>query len=190
MNLKDVATQLFIFIQSTKTIKILFMKKILFIVVFFAWIWKWNSVEAQLYNPYYALYCGYVTCMPISNGYYMGPVMYGFPHGNEGYAYYYDWGMQSWVAYHGGFNQGRCHGQGEVMCNYGYIMGYWNNGTLVEQINVNQNYIQQSYNNIMQQSQSYAPQNSNTISLPPGTEIKEIESSSELGSKLLGKMRK
>ena len=70
------------------------------------------------------------------------------------------------------------------------VRGVWNRGTFVQQINVSQQQIQQSYNNIMQQSQNYAPQNSNTISLPPGTEIKEIDSSSELGSKLLGKMRK
>ena len=77
-----------------------------------------------------------------------------------------------------------------MLCAYGYIAGVWNMNTFVRQINVSENQIQQSYNNMMEQSQHYAPQNSNTITLPPGTEIKEIDSSSELGSKLLGKMRK
>lgn len=146
-----------------------------------------SEANAQAYNPYYAYYCGY-GYMPVANGYYIGQIAYGYPHG-YGYAYYYDI-MLGWVAYQGGFNRGMFHGEGQMLCGYGYIAGVWNMNNFVRQINVSQNYIQQSYNNIMQQSQSYAPQNSNTISLPPGTEIKEIKSSSELGSKLLGKMRK
>lgn len=145
------------------------------------------KADAQAYNPYYAMYCGY-GYMPVANGYYIGQIAWGYPHG-QGYAYYYDM-MIGWVAYQGGFDRGTFHGQGEALCAYGYIRGVWNHNNFVQQVNVSQQQIQQSYNNIIQQSQSYAPQNSNTISLPPGTEIKEIDSSSELGSKLLGKMRK
>lgn len=146
-----------------------------------------TKINAQAYNPYYAMYRGY-GYMPVANGYYIGWIEYGYPHG-QGYGYYYDMRF-GWTAYQGGFYRGFFHGEGQMLCGYGYIAGVWNMNNFVRQINVNQQQIQQSYNNIMQQSQSYAPQNSNTISLPPGTEIKEIDSSSELGSKLLGKMRK
>ena len=95
-----------------------------------------------------------------------------------------------WVAYQGGFYGGVAHGQGQCISGFGYVAGIWNMGNFVQQINVNQNQIYQAYNDMMQQSRQYAPQNSNTISLPPGTEIKEIDSSSELGSQLLGKMLK
>ena len=95
-----------------------------------------------------------------------------------------------WVAYQGGFYGGVVHGQGQCISGFGYVAGIWNMGNFVQQINVNQNQIYQAYNDMMQQSRQYAPQNSNTISLPPGTEIKEIDSSSELGSQLLGKMLK
>lgn len=145
------------------------------------------KADAQAYNPYYAMYRGY-GYMPVANGYYIGWIEFGFAHG-QGYGYYYDM-VTGWTAYQGGFNRGCFHGEGQMLCAYGYVAGIWNMNNFVRQINVNQQQIQQSYNNIMQQSQSYAPQNSNTISLPPGTEIKEIDSSSELGSKLLGKMRK
>ena len=146
-----------------------------------------TSAKAQLCNPYYAMYYGY-GYMPVANGYYIGQIAGGYPHGN-GYVYYYDMNF-GWVAYQGGFYGGLAHGNGECLCSFGYVRGVWNRDTFVQQINVSQQQIQQSYNNIMQQSYNYAPQNSNTISLPPGTEIKEIESSSELGRKLLGKMRK
>lgn len=146
-----------------------------------------ERVCAQAYNPYYAMYRGF-GYMPVANGYYIGWIEFGFAHG-QGYGYYYDM-VTGWTAYQGGFNRGCFHGEGQMLCAYGYVAGVWNMNNFVRQVNVNQKQIQQSYNNIMQQSQSYAPQNSNTISLPPGTEIKEIDSSSELGSKLLGKMRK
>lgn len=145
------------------------------------------TAKAQLWNPYYAMYYGY-GYMPVANGYYIGQIVGGYPHGN-GYVYYYDMNM-GWVAYQGGFYSGLAHGQGQCLCSLGYVAGVWNMGNFVQQIYVNQNQINQAYNNMIQQSQQYAPQNSNTISLPPGTEIKEIDSSSELGSKLLGKMRK
>jgi len=145
------------------------------------------KVDAQAYNPYYAMYRGF-GYMPVANGYYIGWIEFGYAHG-QGYGYYYDM-MTGWTAYQGGFYKGYFHGEGQMLCAYGYVAGVWNMNTFVRQINVNQQQIQQSYNNIMQQSQSYAPRSSNTISLPPGTEIKEIDSSSELGSKLLGKMRK
>lgn len=146
-----------------------------------------TEASAQAYNPYYAMYRGF-GYMPVANGYYIGWIEFGFAHG-QGYGYYYDM-MTGWTAYQGGFYQGCFHGEGQMLCAYGYVAGVWNMNNFVRQINVNQQQIQQSYNNIMRQSQAYAPQNSNTISLPPGTEIKEIDSSSELGSKLLGKMRK
>ena len=146
-----------------------------------------SKADAQAYNSYYAMYCGY-GYMPVANGYYIGQIEWGFAHG-YGYGYYYDM-MLGWTAYQGGFYRGYFHGEGQMLCGYGYIAGVWNMNVFVRQINVSNNQIQQSYNNIMSQSQSYAPQNSNTISLPPGTEIKEIDSSSELGSKLLRKMRK
>lgn len=146
-----------------------------------------GTAKAQLCNPYYSMYYGY-GYMPVANGYYIGQISGGYPHGS-GYVYYYDWNL-GWVAYQGGFYGGIAHGQGECLCSAGYIAGVWNMGNFIQQINVNQNQINQAYNNMMQQSRQYAPQNSNTISLPPGTEIKEINSSSELGSKLLGKMRK
>lgn len=145
------------------------------------------KVDAQAYNPYYAMYRGF-GYMPVANGYYIGWIEFGYAHG-QGYGYYYDM-MTGWTAYQGGFYKGYFHGEGQMLCAYGYVAGVWNMSTFVRQINVSQQQIQQSYNNIMQQSQSYAPRSSNTISLPPGTEIKEIDSSSELGSKLLGKMRK
>lgn len=146
-----------------------------------------STVKAQLCNPYYSMYYGY-GYMPVANGYYIGQIAGGYPHGS-GYVYYYDMNL-GWVAYQGGFYGGKAHGQGQCLCSFGYVAGVWNMGNFVQQINVNQNQINQAYNNMMQQSQQYAPQNSNTIQLPPGTEIKEIDSSSELGSKLLGKMRK
>lgn len=146
-----------------------------------------SSVKAQLYNPYYNMYYGY-GYMPVSNGYYIGQIAGGCPHGN-GYAYYYDFNT-GWTAFSGSFYMGVAHGYGECICAFGYIAGVWNMGNFVEQNYVNQYQIQESYDNMMYQSQVYAPQNSNTISLPPGTEIKEIDSSSELGRKLLGKMQK
>lgn len=146
-----------------------------------------GNANAQAYNPYYAMYRGY-GYMPVANGYYIGWIECGFAHG-QGYGYYYDM-VTGWTSYQGGFYQGCFHGEGQMLCAYGYIAGVWNMNTFVRQINVSENQIQQSYNNMMEQSQHYAPQNSNTITLPPGTEIKEIDSSSELGSKLLGKMRK
>lgn len=146
-----------------------------------------STVRAQLCNPYYAMYYGY-GYMPVANGYYIGQICGGYPHGN-GYVYYYDMNL-GWVAYQGGFYGGVAHGNGECLCSFGYVAGVWNMGTFVQQVNVNQNQINQTYNNMVQQSRQYAPQNSPSISLPPGTEIKEIDSSSELGSKLLGKMRK
>jgi len=145
------------------------------------------KADAQAYNPYYAMYRGY-GYMPVANGYYIGWIEWGFAHG-QGYGYYYDM-MMGWTAYQGGFNRGCFHGEGQMLCAYGYVAGVWNMNTFVRQFNVNQQQIQDSYDDIMQQSQNYAPDNSNTITLPPGTEIKEIDSSSELGSKLLGKMRK
>lgn len=146
-----------------------------------------TSAKAQLYNPYYYMYYGY-GYMPVQNGYYIGQIAGGYPHGN-GYAYYYDLNT-GWTVFTGGFYMGKAHGYGECLCDFGYIAGVWSMGCFVEQNYVNQNQIQQSYNDMLYQSQVYAPQSSNTISLPPGTEIKEIDSSSELGRKLLGKMRK
>lgn len=146
-----------------------------------------TKADAQLCNPYYAMYCGY-GYMPIANGYYIGQIWYGYAHGN-GYVYFYD-NYSGWTAYQGGFYAGKAHGQGQAVSALGYIAGVWNMGNFVQQINVSQEQVQKSYNNIMQQSQAYAPQNSNTIKLPPGTEIEQIDSSSELGSKLLGKMSK
>lgn len=163
------------------------MKKLLILFLIAFGMFIPTKSDAQAYNPYYANYCGY-GYMPVANGYYIGWIVNGFAHG-QGYGYYYDM-MMGWTAYQGGFYQGCFHGEGQMLCAYGYVAGVWNMNNFVRQIYVNQQQMQQSYNNIMQQSQSYAPQNSNTISLPPGTEIKEIDSSSELGSKLLGKMRK
>lgn len=143
----------------------------------------------MVYNPWYCTYCGF-GYMPAANGmeYYIGQIWYGYANGN-GYAYFYD-SYSGWTAYQGGFYAGVPHGQGETISRLGYIAGVWDRGNFVRQINVSQEQVQQSYNNIMQQSQAYAPQNSNTIKLPPGTEIEQIDSSSELGSKLLGKMSK
>jgi len=165
------------------------MKRLLFLISFIVVLVAapTTRVNAQAYNPYYATYRGY-GYMPVANGYYIGWIEFGFAHG-QGYGYYYDM-MQGWTAYQGGFYRGCFHGEGQMLCAYGYVAGVWNMNNFVRQINVNQQQIQQSYNNIMQQSQNYAPQNNYTISLPPGTEIKEIDSSSELGRKLLGKMRK
>lgn len=165
------------------------MKKVFLTCICFVFlgIFSVSKISAQAYNPYYSMYRGY-GYMPLPNGYYIGWIEYGFPHG-QGYGYYYDMAL-GWTAYQGGFYRGCFHGEGQMMCAYGYVAGVWNMNTFVRQVNVSQQNIQQSYNNIVQQSRSYAPQNSNTISLPPGTEIKEIDSSSELGSKLLGKMRK
>lgn len=145
------------------------------------------ETKAQIYNPYYSMYFGF-GYMPLATGYYIGQIYAGFPNGN-GYIYYYDMRF-GWIAYQGGFCGGVAHGKGEMLCCYGYIAGIWDKGNFVEQINVCQDQIQRSYNNIMQQSQSYAPQNSSTIKLPQGTEIQQIDSSSELGRKLLGKMSK
>lgn len=146
-----------------------------------------TTVKAQLCNPNYAMYYGY-GYMPVANGYYIGQIAGGYPHGN-GYVYYYDMNM-GWVAYQGGFYGGVAHGQGQCLCSFGYVAGVWNMGNFMQQINVNQNQINQAYNNMVQQTQQYAPNNSSMISLPPGTEIKEIDSSSELGRQLLGKMGK
>lgn len=165
------------------------MKKALFSIICIAALGLVPAakVNAQAFNPYYSMYYGY-GYMPVSNGYYIGQIAGGFPHG-QGYAYFYDM-MIGWVAYQGGFDRGMFHGQGQALSSFGYIAGIWNHNMFVQQINVNQQQIEDSYNNIMEQSRQYAPANSNTITLPPGTEIKEIDSSSELGSKLLGKMRK
>lgn len=146
-----------------------------------------STAKAQICNPYYQYYAGY-GYMPLSSGYYIGDIWYGYAHGN-GYIYYYD-PYTGWTAYQGGFYRGLAHGQGQCLCSAGYIAGVWNMGNFLYQINVNQSQINQAYYNMVQQSNQYAPQNSNQISLPPGTEIKEIESSSELGSRLLGKMSK
>lgn len=145
------------------------------------------KANAQLYNPYYSMYYGY-GYMPLATGYYVGQIYGGFPHG-IGYVYYYDMNF-GWIVYQGGFYGGVAHGNGQCICSAGYIAGVWDRGNFVRQINVSQTQIQQSYNDIMRQSQAYAPHNSNTITLPPGTEIEQISSSSELGSKLLGKMSK
>lgn len=165
------------------------MKKVIFSIFFvvLGMLLPKIAYAQAAYNPYYSMYYGY-GYMPVVNGYYIGYIAGGYPHG-QGYAYYYD-RMLGWVAYQGGFDRGTFHGEGQALSSYGYIAGVWDHNNFVRQINVSQNQIQQSYNNIMQQSRQYAPSNSPTISLPPGTEIKEIDSSSELGSKLLGKMRK
>lgn len=147
-----------------------------------------DEAKAQAFNPYYASYIGY-GYMPMANGYYVGNIFCGYPHG-QGYAYYYDFSINTWVAYQGGFHYGMFHGEGQAICNYGCIAGVWYMNNFVQQRNISQYQIQQTYDDIMQSSQNYAPQNSNTITLPPGTEIKEIDSSSELGRKLTGKMWK
>lgn len=165
------------------------MKKVVltFLFVVMHSLFSTFTAKAQICNPYYQYYVGF-GYMPIPNGYYIGDIYYGYAHG-YGYIYCYDM-TTGWTAYQGGFYGGLPHGQGQLLCNLGYIAGVWDKGNLLYQVNVNQNQINQTYNNMVQQSETYAPENSNKISLPPGTEIKEIESSSELGRKLLGKMRK
>lgn len=163
------------------------MKKLLFIC--FLLVSFIVKSQAQVWNPYYSYYCGFgYMPAPDGSGYYIGQIWYGYANGT-GTAYFYDYTM-GWTAYRGNFLAGRCHGAGEMICSQGYVAGYWNNGVFVQQVSTNQEQMQQSYNDIINQSSNNAPRNSNTITLPPDTEIKEIDSSSELGSKLLGKMRK
>lgn len=98
-------------------------KVVLSILIVFGLAFSFNQrVDAQVYNPYFAFYQG-VGYMPVATGYYYGQIMNGYPHG-EGYIYYCDPYM-GWVSYHGGFNFGVCHGQGELLCYAGYIAGVW-----------------------------------------------------------------
>ena len=140
------------------------------------------SAQAQWCNPSYATYSGY-GYMPIPYGYYVGEIVGGYAHG-AGYVYYYDANL-GWTAYRGGFNTGLPHGYGECLCGLGYVAGVWNMGNFVEQYHVDQSQIQQTYDDIMDKSREYAPEDGETIKLPPGTKIKEIDGSTELGTNII-----
>jgi len=162
---------------SIKSISIIMKKGVFYFL--FALALFYGKTEAQVCNPYYAGYCGYVACMPIGNGYYMGPVMYGCATGNNGYVYYYDinWGYS---VYHGGFYAGVPHGQGEMMCSQGYIAGVWNYGVFVQQYAVNTQNIQSSVSSIQKSNP-----NPKSIDIS-NVRITEIDSDSELGRQMLG----
>lgn len=143
--------------------------------------------QAQIYNGYYAMYCG-IGYMPLATGYYYGWIQNGFPQG-EGYIYYYD-PYIGWMSYHGGFLQGVAHGAGELLCSAGYIAGVWNYGQFVQQNYVSDYQVQQSAQNISQTYRNNVQTQNNIQSqLPRGTRITQIDSDSELGRQILGKIQ-
>ena len=171
------------------------------------------SAKAQLYAPCYANYQG-IGYFTLPNGYYYGYIYAGFPHG-EGYYYFVDPQMGA-VFYHGYFEAGLCNGMGEVVSNAGYICGTWDHGNFVSQTYVPQQQMQQSYYNVWSNywdnfapQQSYAPnydwnwnnysypnnnyqsnnyQASNNVKIPANTTITQIDSDTQLGRQLLGKI--
>lgn len=183
------------------------MKK--FLITLFLMIGLAISANAQLYAPCYAYYQG-IGYFTLPNGYYYGWISGGYPQG-EGYCYCIDPQLGA-VFYHGYFDHGLVHGQGELMSMSGYICGTWNHGEFVSQTNVSPSQMQQSYNNVWNNySNYYAPtynypttydwtwnttpsynypnyQATNNIKIPDNTTITQIDSDTELGRQLLGKI--
>lgn len=184
------------------------MKKILLtIIVTFAVI---IGAKAQLFAPCYAYYQG-IGYFVMPNGYYYGWISCGYPQG-EGYCYCIDSQLGP-IYYHGNFDRGFVHGQGELLSMSGYICGTWNHGDFISQTNVNPTQMQQSYNNVWSNyANYYAPtysypssydwswnsipsysypnyQATNNVKIPSNTTITQIDSDTELGRQLLGKIK-
>lgn len=161
------------------------MKSVIVVIVLFL---SFFDACGQLYNPNFWCYQG-IAYMPLPNGYYYGWVNGGFPQG-EGYAYVYQPGM-GWVSYHGNFDRGVVHGLGELVCSAGYICGTWNHGQFVSQTYVQPAQMQQTVSNVYNNYSTYVQPQSNyqaNVALPSHTTITQIDSDSELGRELLGKI--
>lgn len=162
------------------------------------------AANAQLYAPCYANYKG-IGYFALSNGYYYGWISGGYPQG-EGYYCSVDPQMGQ-VFYHGYFDRDLCNGKGEVMSNSGYICGTWSHGDFVSQINVQSTQMQQSYYDVWSNysvpsytwstpsysTPSYStPSNNyhanNDVKIPTNTKITQIDSDTQLGRQLLGKI--
>lgn len=151
------------------------------------------AAEAQIYSPAYAYYHG-IGYFVMPNGYYFGYIYGGFPQG-EGYCYCID-PLLGPIYYHGNFDRGLVHGRGELLSQAGYICGTWNHGSFVAQIDVCPYQMQQSYTDVWSNyynyyytpsaTPSYQAQNDNRI--PADTRITQIDSDTELGRQLLGKI--
>lgn len=146
-----------------------------------------NKVQAQMVAIPGWYYTG-VGTMTFWNGVYYGYIYCGIAQG-EGYYYFYDGSV-----FHGNFNAGLAHGRGEMICYQGYVAGVWEQGRFVQQLNVDQrqiqntyNVAQNNYNNSVQNS--YQQQQNNDMAIS-NYRIEEIDSDTQLGRQLLGKISK
>lgn len=158
------------------------IKKILFLLV--VALSTAFGAKAQMYAPCYAYYQG-IGYFNMPNGYYYGWINCGFPNG-EGYCYCFDPQLGP-IFFHGYFSAGVAHGPGELLSNAGYICGVWQYGNFVSQQYVAPQQMQQSYTNAWNNySTNY--QASNNVTIPANTTITQIDSDTQLGRQLLGKI--
>lgn len=141
---------------------------------------------AVIGNPYWC-YTGMAT-LPCVDGVYFGWVYCGMAQG-EGYFYFYDG-----TVFHGNFQCGVPHGQGEVLTRMGYIAGIWDRGNFVQTVSLPQYQVQQyyttantNYYSTPQVRQSYQTTTSSDFALSDYT-IEDV-SDTQFGRQLMGKMR-
>lgn len=137
-----------------------------------------SSGFMRLYNPNYVnIHMDGYMPMPSLGfyGYFIGHIEYGYPH-KYGTLYYYD-NTAGWVTYKGGFDLGLPHGEGEwYSSRKGYIKGLFNQGVLVQRLDVSQEEIIQSVRDSVEQSDRYSEKDKNKMTLEDiDIEVKEID---------------
>lgn len=143
------------------------------------------KAEAVIGNPYWC-YTGIAT-LPCWDGIYYGWVYCGMAQG-EGYFYFYDGSV-----FHGNFQCGVPHGQGEVLTCMGYIAGVWDKGQFVQNITIPQQQVQQYYN-VAQNNYYSTPQVQNNYRQSTSSDFALSDynivdvSDTQFGKQLMGKM--